>query len=280
MDYKTILVHMDRSPRRIERLEIGLRLAAAFNAHLVGLYALSALRVPAYALSASAEALLEAADRDRADSLQQAKTSFEAACKAYADVPAEWRSSDEDALEAVLVSARYSDLVIVGQHDPYADQDSGTQPHFVEELVVTASRPVLIVPYAGHFTNAFRRILIAWNASKQAMRAVNAALPLLQRAEEVRVAVFDPDKRDADHGEVPGADIALHLARHSVKPLVTEQGSPNGDVGCGILSRAADFGSELIVMGAYSHSRARERILGGATKTLLGSMTVPVLMAH
>ena len=280
MDYKTILVHMDRSPRRSERLAIGLRLAEAFNAHLVGLYALSSLRIPSYALSASAEALLEAADQDRNRSLEEAKAAFESACQRALGVAAEWRSSDEDALEAVLVSARYSDLVIIGQHDPYADQDSGTQQRFVEELAVTANRPLLLVPYAGHFTNSFKKVLIAWNASRQAQRAVNAALPLLQRAEEVRVAVFDPEKRDADHGEVPGADLALHLARHSVKALVTEQGSPNGDVGCGILSRAADFGSELIVMGAYSHSRARERILGGATRTLLDSMTVPVLMSH
>ncbi len=280
MDYKTILVHMDRSPRRSERLAIGLRLAETFNAHLVGLYALSSLRIPAYALSASAGALLEAADQDRNQALEAAKATFDSVCQRSLGVAAEWRSSEEDALEAVLVSARYSDLVVIGQHDPYADQDSGTQQRFVEELVVTANRPVLLVPYAGHFTNSFKRVLIAWNASRQAQRAVNAALPLLQRAEEVRVAVFDPEKRDADHGEVPGADVALHLARHSVKALVTEQGSPNGDVGCGILSRAADFGSELIVMGAYSRSRARERILGGATKTLLDSMTVPVLMSH
>ncbi len=280
MDYKTILVHVDRSPRRSERLSLGVHLAEEFNAHLVGLYALSSLRIPAYALSASAEALLEAADEDRSRAVDEAKAAFDSACQRSLGVTAEWRTSEEDALEAVLGSARYSDLVVIGQHDPYADQDSGTQARFAEEVVVTANRPVLVIPYAGHFAYPFKKILIAWNASRKAQRAVNAALPLLQRAEEVRVAVFDPEKRDDDHGEVPGADVALHLARHSVKALVTEQGSPNGDVGCGILSRAADFGSELVVMGAYSHSRARERILGGATKTMLESMTVPVLMSH
>jgi nucleotide-binding universal stress UspA family protein len=280
MEYKTILVHIDRATRRSERLEVGLRLAEAFNAHLVGMYALSALRIPAYALSASAEALLEAAEHQRTESLQQAKAAFDAVCKRYVGIAAEWRTSDEDALEAVRLSTRYSDIVVVGQHDPYADEDSGTNESFVEELVLAVSHPVLIVPYAGHFASPWKRVLIAWNASPPAARAVNAALPLLQRAEEVRVAVFDTDKTGAEHGEIPGADLALHLARHGVKASVTEQGSPAGDVGCGILSRAADFGSDLIVMGAYSHSRARERVLGGTTRTLLGSMTVPVLTAH
>lgn len=280
MEYKTILVHIDRGTRRSERLEVALRLAAAFNAHLIGMYALSALRIPAYALSASAETLLEAAEQHRNEALRQAREAFDAACQRYVGIEAEWRSSDQDALEAVLTSARYSDLVVVGQHDPYSDQDCGTNERFVEELVLTASRPVLVVPYAGHFVNPFKKIVIAWNASPQASRAVAAAMPLLQRADEVRVAVFDAGKSDAEHGEVPGADLALHLARHGVKAIVTEQGSPNGDVGSGILSRAADFGSDLIVMGAYSHSRARERILGGATRTLLASMTVPVLTAH
>jgi nucleotide-binding universal stress UspA family protein len=280
MEYKTILVHVDRSTRLGERLEVALRLAERFGAHLTGLYALSALRVPAYALTASAETLLEATERQRAESLRQAKEVFDAACKRYMGIAAEWRVSEEDALEAVRLSARYSDLVVVGQHDPYAERDSGTHEKFVEELALSASRPVLIVPYAGHFPNPGKRILIAWNASPQAARAVTAALPILQQAEEVRIAVFDPDKRHGQHGDVPGADLALQLARHGVKALVTEQGSPNGDVGCGILSRAADFGSDMIVMGAYSHSRARERVLGGATRTLLSSMTVPVLTVH
>lgn len=280
MEYKTILIHMDRAERRSERLELGLRLASTFEAHLIGLYAVSMLRMPAYALSASAETLLEAGEQERAESQQAAERVFRAACQRYLGIAAEWRTANEDAVEAVKLSARYSDLVIVGQHDAYADRDSGTDASFVADLALSVSRPVLVVPYAGHFTDIGRKVLIAWNASPQAARAVTAALPLLKRAEEVRVAVFDAERGHEEHGELPGADLALHLARHGVNALVTEQGSPNGDVGCGILSRAADFGSDLIVMGAYSHSRMRERVLGGATRTLLESMTVPVLAAH
>lgn len=112
------------------------------------------------------------------------------------------------------------------------------------------------------------------------MRAATGALPLLGRARDVQVMVFDADKHSAAHGEVPGADISLFLARHGVKATVSQQRSVEGDVGCAILSRAADHGADLIVMGAYGHSRAKERMLGGATRTIFEAMTVPVLMSH
>jgi nucleotide-binding universal stress UspA family protein len=280
MDYKTILVHIDHGRRCAERVELAVRLAEQTGAHLVGMYALSALRVPPYALTAPGGMLLEAIEQNNERSEHEARVVFDALVKRQVAVQLEWRSSHEDAVDAVQLSARYSDLVVVGQHDPYAEEDSGTDADFVDEVVTSVCRPVLVVPYAGKFDGVGRKILVSWNASSPAARAITAALPLLRRADEVRVAVFDARQTGFDHGEVPGADLALYLARHGVKASVTQQESPYGDVGCGILSRAADFGSDLIVMGAYGHSRTRERVLGGATRTLLDSMTVPVLMAH
>jgi nucleotide-binding universal stress UspA family protein len=151
---------------------------------------------------------------------------------------------------------------------------------FAEELVLSAGRPVLLIPYAGHFPEVGRRVLVAWNAGREAARAVTDALPLLARASIVQVVAFDPRKGGADHGDIPGADIALLLARHGVKVSIAQQQSKEVDVGNQILSRAADMQSDLIVMGAYGHSRLRELVLGGVTRTLLDTMTVPVLMSH
>jgi len=108
---------------------------------------------------------------------------------------------------------------------------------------------------------------------------VTDALPLLERSSLVEVVAFDPG-RGGEHGELPGADIGLYLARHGVKVTAARQLGTGLDVGSQILSRAADMDADLIVMGAYGHSRTRELVLGGATRTLLESMTVPVLMSH
>jgi nucleotide-binding universal stress UspA family protein len=136
------------------------------------------------------------------------------------------------------------------------------------------------VPYAGRFATAGQRVLIAWDAGREAARAVSDALPLLKRADTVEVAVFDPERGRREHGEQPGADVALYLTRHGVKVSVARQSGANFVVGAQILSRAADTGADLVVMGAYGHSRVRELVLGGVTRIMLESMTVPVLMSH
>jgi nucleotide-binding universal stress UspA family protein len=136
------------------------------------------------------------------------------------------------------------------------------------------------VPYTGRFAVSAKRVLIAWDAGREAARAVSDALPILKRAQAVEVAVFDPEREPVNHGEQPGADIGLYLARHGVKVSVARQSGAGFEVGAQILSRAADTSADLIVMGAYGHSRVRELVLGGVTRTILGAMTVPVLMSH
>jgi nucleotide-binding universal stress UspA family protein len=281
MDYKTILVHLDSGARRSERLELAFTLAERYEAHLVGLFALSATRIPAYVRVDPSDALNAAQNRRRAESAREAEAAFRAAATRHGGVKAEWRASSADALGAVLLNARYSDLVIVGQRERERDAEeaTGVAPEFVDELVLSCGRPVLLVPYAGRFPEAGKRALVAWNASAEASRAVADALPLLVRAESVNVIVFETGPA-GDHGEEPGADAALYLARHGVKATVSRYGSPDVDVGSQILSRAADMGADLIVMGAYGHSRMRELILGGVTRTILESMTAPVLMSR
>ncbi len=277
MTYKTILLHLDSSKRLGERVAIAKHVAETFDAHLTGLFALSAPRIPTYALAEAGPVVIEAEARYRAEAAQQAESAF-AAATAHQARSTEFRASRRDALGAVQLSARYADLVIAGQPEP--EGGSGVDATFAEDLVMGAGRPVLFVPYAGRFPEVGRRVLIAWNAGREAARAVTDALPLLMRASSVQVVAFDPLKGDADHGDLPGADIALVLARHGVKVSVAQQHSDEVDVGNQILSRAADMQSDLIVMGAYGHSRLRELVLGGVTRTLLDTMTVPVLMSH
>jgi nucleotide-binding universal stress UspA family protein len=278
MTYRTIVVHVGADARRKERLDVACGLAAAFEAHLVGLFALTEFMVP-FAVGGNAGAVIEAERRWRDDVAREAKRDFDAAAQRAGLQTAEWRRSERGALGAARLSARYADLVVVGQHDRDRSAEERMPGFFVEDLALSAGRPILVVPYAGHFPRLGSRVLVAWNASREAARALTDALPLLQRARSVEVVAFEPQRSDADHGAEPGADIALYLARHGVKVTAARQ-QAGIDIGAQILSRAADSDADLIVMGAYGHSRAREIVLGGATRSLLEAMTVPVLMAH
>ena len=273
MSYKTILVHIDEHPRRSERLALALGLGAAFEAHVVGLFALEAARIPSYALAEAGPLVQEIELRRRREAAAVAEKEFRQAERRAAG-KAEWRLSMDSALGAVRLNARYADLLVAGQPEP--GDLFGFD--FAAEIILSTGRPVLFVPYAGRFAACGKRVLVAWNASREAARAVSDALPLLARAEAVEVVAFDPDR--GDHGEVPGADLSLYLARHGVKASAARQRAPSLDIGAQILSRAADTGADLIVMGGYGHSRLREVVLGGATRSLLEAMTVPVLMSH
>jgi len=179
---------------------------------------------------------------------------------------AEWREIPEGADADPALHARYADLAIFGQLDPERAETEPTRQR-PEHVAIASGRPVLIVPYAGRFDNVGRRVLIAWSATREAARAVADAM-------------VDPREGVGGHGELPGADIALHLARHGVKAQIERTVSAGLPVGEVLLSRLADLGADLLVMGAYGHSRAREVLFGGATRSVLRSMTVPVLMSH
>lgn len=280
MNYKTIVVHLDRDARRTERLDLALSLVGEFDAHLIGLFALSAEHIPSAAMAEAGARIIEVQKQSRAEAAREAEAAFRSAVARRVGVRAEWRMSEADALVAMHTSARYADLLVVGQRDRHANSDAGTERGFLDELVLSTGRPLLIVPYAGHFPRVGKKVLVAWNARSQATRAVTDALPLLARADSVQVMVFEPEGSRSSHGENPGADIALYLARHGVKASASRQFCSSDEVGVQILSRAADLDADLIVMGAYGHSRVRELVLGGVTRTLLDSMTVPVLMSH
>jgi nucleotide-binding universal stress UspA family protein len=277
MGYKTVLVHSDASRGSAVRLKIALELADRFDAHVVGLHVRQAFQGPGFVDAGPAiETLYRAYEAGlRTDETAAAKAFEEAV--GHKGYSSEWRVADGYIGPAVIEQARYADLVVVGQADPDAGP-SAPPPDFAEEVVMAGERPVLIVPFIGVARPPGKTVLLCWNDRREAARAATAALPLLKAAERTIVLIIDPPQ--AEEPQEPGADVGQWLARHGVKVTVQRDTAADTDVGGVILSRAADHDVDLIVMGIYGHSRLRERVLGGVSRTLLGSMTVPLLVAH
>lgn len=278
MSYKTILVHADHSRHADERVRVATRLALDQGAHLVGtamtgisrfLYQDSGIDLARTVAATHMDALYQRAN----DALAR----FDELAAAAGVATCERRLVDDEPEGGLVTQSRYADLVVVSQSDP--DELQGRMmARLPEYVMLNSARPLLIVPHAGTFDSVGDNVLVAWDASLEATRAVTGAIPLLKRARHVTIAVFNPTPFD-EHGEQPGADIALYLARHGVNIEVSLQ-QTGIDIGNAMLSMAADRNIDLIVMGGYGHTRFRELLLGGATATLLKTMTVPVLMAH
>jgi nucleotide-binding universal stress UspA family protein len=275
--YKTLLVPVDGRSKSTRSLELACRIAGAFDSHVVGLFVEPSGYLPSAARSEVQEKLLRELQQKVTDeATQQARARFDSVVRPAGLQRAEWRTAKGDRAEAVALHARYADLVIINQTDPEAPDAT----HFGDSVLLAAGRPVLLVPYVGEGRRFGQHALVCWNASREASRALTDALPLLKRAEKVSVLTVNASPTPGGHGDSPGSDIALYLARHGVNAVTTQTASADVDVGSLILSRAFDIGADLIVMGAYGHSRTREIVMGGATRTLLQSMTAPVLMSH
>ncbi len=190
-------------------------------------------------------------------------------------IRSEWKSLPYLSSE-VGVHAYYADLVVIARPES-AGQTAGP-PGLAESLVLSSGRPIIVLPPRGTVSR-IRRILVAWNATRESIRAVADALPLLVKAEAVEVLVVDHE-RHPGHGPEPGADIARHLARHGVHVEVRRLSSGGKNVGHLLLSQAAAFGADLVVMGAYGHSHLREWMFGGVTRTVLYEAGLPVLMSR
>lgn len=245
MSYRTILVHVDQSKHAAARIKIAADIAKAENAYLIG--------------------------------VGSADSAFDTIVKQVGVLSHEKRELGDDPEGSLCLQGRYADLIVVGQTDP--DDSANATPDLPEFVMLNCGRPVLIVPYVGKFDHVGKNVLVAWDGSMEATRALTDAIPLMKLANNVSVVLFNPSSRAKVHGEQPGADIALYLARHQIKIEVVRQHT-DIDVGNALLSLAADMGSDLLVMGGYGNSRFREVLLGGVTMTVLKTMTIPVLMSH
>jgi nucleotide-binding universal stress UspA family protein len=271
---KSLLVHLDASPRAAVRLAIAQQLARLHDAELTALYAVlpSMLATPWIAGDAlsAAPPLLSEVDRDQR---ARARALYDAAARVS---PLRWdETADEVVVPAIVRRAFAADLVVLGQRDP-DDALAGALPADLVPAVITDSgRPTLVIPYAGDFGAGAEHVLVAWKPTREAVRALYAALPWLRRASRVHLALPVED----DTPETP-ATLRRWLEVHDVGAAVETHPVGPEDVGEMLLSLAADTDAQLLVMGCYGHSRTREWVLGGATRSVLQSMTVPVLMAH
>jgi nucleotide-binding universal stress UspA family protein len=278
MALKDILVHLNDDKACRARVQTAANLARQHGAHLTGLYVCSLPHVPDLVSARLMEEIIEAQETAARENSESAEKMFGEIASA-AGLSAEWRSLEGDTAAQLSLHGRYADLVVIGQHDP----DAATAPwlsDLPDRLVLRIGRSVMVVPYVGSYPDVGKNILVAWDASRQASRAVNDALPFLERAEKVEVLAVNPEQGPDGHGEIPCADICQHLARHGANVQAGSATAPDMEVGNILLSRAADLGVDLLVMGAYGHRRLRELVLGGVTRHMLNHMTVPVLLSH
>lgn len=273
--YKDILVQVDNAKSCESRRQAAVALAGKFDAHVTGLYVIEPVQLPAYAEVAIGADLLEQSHREYERQAEAAGAAFRKTMD-RAGVANEWRMVEGLTSAKTIEHGHYSDVVVLSQadHDDPEDISSG----LADEVVLGVGRPVLVVPYVGMREEIGKKILLAWNGSRESVRALHDAMPLLKRADKVVVMAVNP--KEGEDQRIAGADISLHLARHDVNTVVNSTVSREIEIGDTLLSRAADEGVDLIVMGAYGHSRFRELVLGGVTRHLLEHMTVPVLMSH
>ncbi len=266
---KEFLVHLDGGERAGLRLEVAIDLAKRFGARLTGLFAQAESNAPSVVARRASDGLNAAADRISAQ--------FHKAL-ADAGVSGQWMRLSHGEPGFVVAEtafcARYADMAILGQ---WEQETSRVPEDLAEEVILQSGRPVLVVPYAGEVASIGNSITIAWNASREAARAIHDALPFLKGAREVTVlAVREPDA-PAPAADLPQVNIIEHLAAHGVRAKVERLVDEEIGVMDVLLSRAFDLGSDLLVMGAHSGSGLRR---GSGTRFILHHMTLPVLMSN
>ena len=277
--FRRIAVHLDHGVDCQRRIDFSLRIAKAHDAHLTGIF--SSYVMPGYFFdeaglwARSMEKAIEIDTRSRA----AVQAAFSQAAR-DAGVAASWRQGDGSPSQCVSRHARYSDVLVLGQENPY-DLEAATGNDFVAQTLLDAGRPVIVLPTVGTFDTLGMRVLYCWNRGREAARAIADAAALLRNASALRVLTLDEQADARGDAEVPFEDLAAYCACHGF-PLPEHEARTTDDVDLGdaILSAAAEFDADLIVMGAYGHSRMRQLIMGGATRSLLKAMTLPVLFSH
>ncbi|MBB1602451.1 universal stress protein [Variovorax sp. UMC13] len=270
---KSILLHLDSTARTGERIQLACQLAETFDAEITGLpCTLSALMLYPFSVEAAAEvvAIMQRLDKAARDRMHAAFVAHSAGSPRM-----HWAEPEPDGHWGFARRALYADLMVLGQRDRSDPLDSELPGDFLPNVLVDSARPALVLPYAGPLGSVGRNVLVAWKETRESARAVTAALPWLRKAAEVHAVAYGED-----------AEASLKCLQgylrvqgvHAVK--LHPGGNRDEDVGNKLLSFAADVGADLLVMGCYGHSRAREWVLGGATLSVLQSMTLPVLMSH
>lgn len=254
-----------------------LELAARLGAHATGVALAVDPIVPGFVVAPLPVEVIEQARRQAIAVADEAAAAFSAEATRLG-VGHETRISEilmGGVPEGFAAAARTTDLVVIGQDDP--DHPEPMREAMIETALFEGAAPMLLVPYIVKAPLSFDRVMIGWDGGRTAARAVHAALPILKLAKKISVVMID---RAGSQPGQPGADLAEWLARHDLKIDVEQIEAGDVAVADALLDHAADRSFDVLVMGGYGHSRVREFLLGGATRGILASMTLPVLMAH
>lgn len=279
MDFKNLLLHLDHSSGCKNRLELAFALAKKYDALITGLFV-----VPDYVVPSYVEAQI---------SVDLITDVTEKALARAGDTMADYRKLADDAgvrmdahvLEGQVIPilrehSKYSDLLILGQDDP--DDPDNASYGLADALLFEGACACIVVPHSGKLAVPGKRVLLTWNASRESARALREALPLLATAEDVVVLSSEPDDADTEiaRGHPHADELARFLESHGIKSISSGIADLDISTSDAILGQAAEMDADLIVMGAYGHTRLREIILGGVTRDLLKQSTVPLFLAH
>ena len=279
MGYRSFLVQVDDSDQSDCRIKVAAGLARMYDAGLQGVYVTPTREMTPFASAVLPDSVVEQRMRDTGDAQARAEKRFRAGAAAEHLTAVSWSAPADPAIDAAILHTVYADIAVVGQPQP-EDENAGFASDLVHGMLMNAGRPLLIVPRYGEFPVVGQNVLIAWKETRGSARAVCDALPFLKRAGKVVVMSVSSPKDDSAIQSRSDAGIAAYLARHDIDAKVRPEVAEDIDVGNLLLSRAADLSTDLIVMGAYSRTRLAERVLGGVTRLIFQSMTVPVLMSH
>lgn len=276
---KTVLVCMNDVDHTEQMLSVIKSLNARFELHVVGLYVLPAVQVyPGAGMQMSTQ-VYDGYRQYFINHAETVKKQFDEMVRVEG-IQGEWRQCDSQTpniSDCVIEQGRMADFIVLPQ--ARKDDNIGIEIELTERAVMESGRPVLVIPSFGDFSSFGNKILAAWSNTRESARAIFDANPFLRCADKVDITWFDANVSDPGI-DLPGAELAAVLARHDVDAVVEAIPTGGNPVGEALLSHASDIGADMLVMGAYGHSRMREFVFGGATKTLLESMTIPVLMSH
>ncbi|RBA23627.1 universal stress protein [Herminiimonas fonticola] len=272
MSYKVILVHLEHALSMQKCVEVAITLANQEDAHLVGV---ATTGISRFVYNDHSD-LFDKAIATLTERAKQLLDDFEGVCRTAGVRSYETKLIHDDAAAGLIEPARYCDLVIVSQAAQETIQLISPIPEYV---MLNSARPVLVIPNKGKPVQLDGHILISWNESPEATRAITYALPLLKRAREITVGIFQSSSRYGVLSNPPGSDVATWLGRHGINVDIVEE-YLRKDIDEAILELAAQRESGLIVMGGYGHARFRELFVGGATIDILNNSTIPILIAH
>jgi len=277
MAIKNILVHIDHSTACNHRVNAAIDLARRYNARLSAVFVVPDYFIPSYVeaqISADVITQINDQEKERAtEAMNRVKKQMQ-----DAEISVDTYIEVGNLIGILSDYARYTDLLILGQSQ--LDDPENVSESLADHLVLEGGVPCLVIPYTGARPTLGKRILVAWNESRESARALKDALPMLAQADSVTILLIKATSHYEEHTATQKKVILSYLANHGIKAEVSTCIDNHLDAGDTMLAEAIDNDKDLIVMGAYGHSRLREIVLGGATRHLLKQMTVPIFISH